>query len=443
MGRGTSTLVLLVAALALGAYIYFVEADRPPAGTEETLEQVFDIESSQITSVTVETEDGQRTVLRKRDDRWRLVEPLTTNVNVTELVGLTSGLASLEIQRVVSEPDEAADLSAFGLDPPRIAVGFETPDTSGRLLIGARTPTGGDLYATVEGSGRVFLISGYVDGTFNRTTFDLRDKTILDFTQDQVRGLEITGDAGTIRLRKADTRWSLVAPIEAHADATVTDGLVGRLTTGQMLDIAAEETDELEAYGLAAPAGSVSVELDEGVATLLVGDAAPDGGVYARDTARPMVFTVDASLAEDVARDASEYRRGNLFAFRPFNATRLGIDAGGARQVFERVEADEGTDAGWRRIEPEPNEVDTVRMDDLLGQLANLRADGFTPTRDDTGLDAPVATVEVTFGDPSEEERVTIGRAGDDVFAVNGDEPGAAQVDAGAWDTILATLETL
>ncbi|MDP7479801.1 MAG: DUF4340 domain-containing protein, partial [Vicinamibacterales bacterium] len=172
-----STLMLLAVALGLAAYIYLGESDRSAVGTPEPRDTVFDFDSNDINRLSVTAENGERTVLEKTDDRWQLAEPLVTAVDVTEVVSLASSFATLEMQRVVAEPDDAPDLAAFGLDDPRIEVAATT--TTGadtRLLIGEQTPTGGDLYATLAGSNRVFLISGFLDGTFNRTTFELRDK---------------------------------------------------------------------------------------------------------------------------------------------------------------------------------------------------------------------------------------------------------------------------
>ena len=97
-----STLVLLVVALALGAYIYFVESDRPPSGTPDALEAVFDVDSDDIDSLSVTAGNGDRTVIEKDGDRWRIVEPFPVNVDVTEVVSLSSSLANLEMQRVVA-----------------------------------------------------------------------------------------------------------------------------------------------------------------------------------------------------------------------------------------------------------------------------------------------------------------------------------------------------
>ncbi len=440
-----SVAVLLVVALGLGAYIFFVEADRPPGGTPEPLETVFDFESDDITRLSVTTESGDRTVLEKTDNRWQLVEPFAGTVDVTEVVAMSSSLAALEMQRVVAEPEEAPDLTEFGLGEPRIEVAVTT--TTGidaRLLIGELTPTGGDLYATVAGSNRVFLISGYLDSTFNRTTFDLRDKTILNFTHDQVDSLEITGADLAIRLRQVDTRWSLVRPIEAHADLGVTNGLIGRLATGQMAAIEAESTDELGSFGLDTPRLTVTVGLGSSAATLMIGDATPAGTVYARDAARDLVFTVTESLATELEQGVDEYRRKNLFAFRPFNATVLELERDTERWVFETVEATADDEAErWRRTAPDEGDVEPSAMDDLLAKLSNLRAESFVASRAGTGLDAPVSTILVTFDEDGEQDRVVVGRVGDEVYAVNGDEPGAARLNTRAWDDALEALEAL
>ena len=440
-----STAVLLVVALGLGAYIYFVESDRPPGGTPEPRDMAFDFESDDITRLSVTAESGDRTVLEKTDDRWQLVEPFAGAVDVTEVVALSSSLAALEMQRVVAEPEDAADLAAFGLGEPRIEVGVTTTTgTDARLLIGEQTPTGGDLYATVAGANRVFLISGYLDGTFNKTTFDFRDKTILDFTRDQVDSLEVTGTDLAIRLRQVDNRWSLVHPIEAHADLGVTNGLVGRLSTGQMAAIEAESTDALESFGLDTPRLTVTVGLGSSTATLLIGDVTPAGTVYARDATRNLVFTVSESLLTELEQGVDEYRRKNLFAFRPFNATVLELDRDNERWKFEKVEATaEGEADRWRRTAPDEGDVEPNVMDDLLAKLSNLRAESFVASRDGTGLDAPGWTMLVTFDEDGAQERVVVGRVDDEVFAVNGDEPGAARLNTRAWDDALEALDAL
>ena len=145
-----------------------------------------------------------------------------------------------------------------------------------------------------------------------------------------------------------------------------------------------------------------------------------------------------------------EYRRKDLFAFRPFNATGLEIEHEGERWAFALEEAageeetggGEGESETWRRTSPDDGDVERGDMDDLLAKLSNLRADSFESSRDGAGLDAPVAVITVTFDD-GDRERVAVGRTGDDVFAVSGDEPGAARVNARSWDDAIEALDPL
>lgn len=448
-----STLVLLVAAVAVGGYAYFIEADRPAVSTADELVRVFEFESDDITTVTVTAENGDRTVVNKADARWRLVEPFEGNVDVTAVVGLTSSLATLEMQRVVAEPEDALELTTFGLAEPRITVGVSTStgvDTS--LSIGARTPTGGDVYATLAGSNRVFLLSGYLDDTFNQTTFDLRDKTILDFTNDEVAGLAITGDGVVVELRKTNNRWALTNPIAAHADTGTTDGLIGRLSTDQIASVETERTDDVAPFGLAPPRLNVEVRLTGSTATLLVGGQAGPGRIYARDTARDLIFTIDETLVGDLMRDAEAYRRKDLFGFRPFNAVSLALERDGQLWSFEKTEATDDETSAWRQLSPVSRDVDETAMEDLLAKVSNMRADAFVSSRDETGLAAPIASVRVTFSDGDDDvidEQVIVGRpSGDDadttvMFAVSGDEPGAARLSSQVWDDAMEALEAL
>ena len=95
---------------------------------------------------------------------------------------ITTNLGTLEITRVVDE--NPADLKEYGLDAPRVEIEFKASGdkTYGdyhRLLIGAKSPTGGQLFAMRDADKRVILVPGHTDAIFNRSTFDLRDKTLV------------------------------------------------------------------------------------------------------------------------------------------------------------------------------------------------------------------------------------------------------------------------
>ena len=203
---------------------------------------------------------------------------------------------------------------------PFVDVAFTLDDKADlrRLLIGDTTPTGTDRYAKLGESERVFLISAVLESTFNRGTFALRDKAMLEFERDAIDRFETVTAGRTVSLAKQDNNWLLMKPFEARADFSSVEGLVGRLSTGQIDAIETEGTNELEPYGLTEPRLTVTIGTGSARATLMVGNESPSGTMYARDSARPLVFTIDASLVTDLDKDANAYRDKDLFRFRPF-----------------------------------------------------------------------------------------------------------------------------
>ena len=130
MQRGRSFLIMMVVALGLGAYIYFVEMNRDPAsaGATPPKEKVFAIESGKIEEVEVRAESGDVTTVKKTGDTWQITAPQTLEADTTELGGLISTIESLEQQRVIAETP--ASTAQYGLDPPRFTVSFRTAGDS-------------------------------------------------------------------------------------------------------------------------------------------------------------------------------------------------------------------------------------------------------------------------------------------------------------------------
>ena len=442
-----STLVLLVVALGLGAYIYFVERHRDPASAPEPNEQLFTFDADDVTELEVRAEDGTTTELRQADGVWSVVAPVESAADDVSATSLAATLSSLEINRVLEEGP--VDLEPFGLDAPGLEIGVaaEGGDGRQRLLIGDETPTGADRYAKLGGSDRVFLLPGYHRTTLNKTTFDLRDKTVLDFDRDALDRLEVVSGERTIGFARDGDDWRLAEPLQAAADFGAVEGLIGSLGSGRMRAVASESADALDEYGLDAPVHTVALHAGSATATLHIGGATEDGTHYAHDAARPLVFTVDATLVTNLERGADEYRRKALFAFRPFNASRLEIRHGDDTVVFEKREApatdaDEGAEDTWELVAPEGGSVPHDAIDDLLSKLSGLRADSFVASREEAGIgpEQVAATVRARFGDDDTEEQVIVWRYGEDTFAVNGDEPGAGRIDSQAFDDALEAL---
>lgn len=439
-----SFLGLLVILIALGAYLYFVESKRTPGDSGEKRDKVFAVEADQIEEIRVRSEAGETTTLRKTGSEWQIVEPVSAKPDDAEVSGLTSNLASLEIQRVVDE--NAADLEEYGLAKPRVEVAFKAGGQERRLQIGGKTPPGTDLYARLADEKRVFLISSYLDTTFNRTTFDLRDKAALAVDRDKVDVVEVAAGARTMRFEKKNGEWQMTSPVTARADYSTVEGLVGRLSTLQMKSITEPEPKDVARFGLAKPAATVRLGTGSSQAVLAIGSSAGEGTVYARDLSRPAVFTIESGVADDVKKEPAEYRLKDLFDARAFNATRVEIVRNGQSFTFEKTRAknkDGQEEEKWRQTSPTAREVDQAKVDALISAATAARATSFVGKSGGTPVEKPELTVTILSEEGKKEERVLFGRRGADVLAWRADMPDLAKVDASTLDNIVKALEDL
>src|SRR3954465_1107184 len=446
-----STIALVVVLAGLGAYIYFVVAKMPeggaPAADAKKKDKVFAaVQADKIDEVKVSTAAGDTTTLKKDGTAWKITQPAEMAASESEVSQLTSALGQAEIVRVIDE--NPTNLNDYGLSNPRVEVDFKAAGDKDyrKLYIGDKTPTGGDFFAKRNDDKKVFLIAATNDTSFNRTTFDFRDKTLIKFEREKVDGIEIAAGGKTLAIAKAGGEWKLSKPVQTSADFGSVEGLIGRLQTVQMKSIAADNATpaDLKKYGLDKPEATVNLSLGSARATLLFGGKAADNTVYARDASKPSVVTVESALLDDMKKSADEYRRKDVFQFRPFNATHIEITRNGQTIALDRVKGQgENAPDRWKRVTPAGGDLAKEKGDDLLGKLSNIRVASFVDTAANTGLDKPAMTVVVKYDEGKKEDRASFGQAGNDVFVSRPGEPGAAKIDKADFDDVIKMLDEI
>jgi hypothetical protein len=437
--RGKSTLALTVVLTALVAYIYFVDSTKP-TDTAETKEKAFaGVTADDIEELQIKSEAGDTSRLQKVDGKWQVVDPVKADADNTEVSNIASSLAGVDIQRVVDE--NAANLKNYGLDPARLEVAFRPKGKTEmqRLLIGEKTPAGAELYARLSNNNRVFLVSSFLDSTFNKNSFGLREKKAVSVEREKVDSLELVNPSTTLQFAKRGSDWRIVKPIDARGDFGAIESAIERVATLQMQGITAENGDDPKKYGLDKPSATVNLGLGSSKATLTLGRT-DNSVVYAKDAARPMIFTVAPTLSTDLFKDVSDYRRKDLFDSRSFSMERVSFTRGSETIVLEKSKSGDGKEI-WKNSAGK--EVDPAKVDDLLAKVGSLRADTFQ-AQADPALKSPTLSVNVRF-DGGKMETVTLARSASAsaVAASRADEPGSATVDAMAFEEVTKALDAV
>jgi hypothetical protein len=443
-----STLALVVVLAGLGAYIYFVDSKRPAASSsaegEPAREKFFTVDTDKITEVKL-TYNGQTTLLRKTEGGWKMVEPVQVDADPPEAISLAQAISNLESVRSVV--DNPSDLKQFGLAEPPITVEFKADGgVTGSFKLGNKNPTQSEIYAMKGGDNEVVLVSSFQESSFNKEPFAFRDKKILKFDRDKADTLTLAKGADGIELARADSEWKVMKPIPGRSDFSAIEGFLTRLSSGNMTKLVEENVTDLAKYGLDKPSMTVTVGSGSAKATLLVGKT-ENSETFAKDASRPMVFTVDTTLASDFTKSFDDYRKKELFEFRPFGLAKLRavLDAPGGPKTYEieKVAAAKPGDAEtWKvtRVGGSSHNADSAAMDDLLTKLVALRAESFVTGNTRTGLDKPALVVSASY-DEGKFERVRFGAVADNAYGQRDGEQMAAKIDANSMKAAMQAFD--
>ena len=211
-------LALLVLVAALGTYLYVYEL--PQAQKEGKKDKLVPLDKDAVTGISLVFPDRQID-LRKDDQGWQLVKPLTAPADDAAVKGLVNTIADAEVQKTIDEVPQ--DLASFGLDKPEPTVTLTLKDGSQTppLAVGKNTTIGGKTYARKDDEPKIYLTGSTLHFGLAKQVKDLRDKQLLAFQDDDVSRVEIAPEDGptTLLVRKDKDAWA-IEPGDRPADST-------------------------------------------------------------------------------------------------------------------------------------------------------------------------------------------------------------------------------
>ncbi len=411
-----NTVLMAIVLVMLAGFVYFYEIRGRDAREEaERVEGLLlDFDVDLVEGVTLETGEGPIEVSRD-EDGWRIVQPHALTADAAAIDSLLSQLASAQKERLVAE--DAEDLAPFGLDaPPILATLLLESGETLRLQVGGGTPVGYNVYVMLDDERDIYMTPAALKDNLDKSLFDLRDKRVLTFEDSEVEGVDIVADSYEVTLRRAPEsadaspgEWRITAPSETRADTDAVSTALRRLRSDRAAAFVAEQpsTEELEAFGLAAPAASFTVwTKGDASQTIDLGvESGEPAGVFARRRGDDPVFVIPESLYDAIIpADINALRDRSLVKVERDRITAIELDQGDQGYRLER----RGDD--WRIAAPRDLEADASGVSTLLTSFLNLTAESFAegPADDPAyGLETPELTVALHLNPQSDAEEVT------------------------------------
>jgi hypothetical protein len=226
-----TTLVLLVALAALGAFIFVSNSKTETKKTDTEVaaneRRLFDAKAEDVTKITVVGSDGKRTVVERSNGNWKLVEPVSAPAEAFEVDALARALVELKSHGSVTDSGSA---SATGLATPQYKVEFTTKDNKTQTLnVGNKSAVGDNLYVSTGGSQAEVVNTALLD-QLEKPANSYRNPKLVNLANSDVKQLTIKRADGTISLEKIGSDWRMNEPKKFAADASEVDDVVMAIT---------------------------------------------------------------------------------------------------------------------------------------------------------------------------------------------------------------------
>jgi hypothetical protein len=434
--------IALLAALVGGALYWEKRKESQPPKPESgaSAEKLFPVEAKSVQSFTVRNASGETITCQREGEGWVITSPRKLAADSATIDSMLTSLTGTSVDQIV-DPQPAA-LDVFGLTTPEVVFEVTTNAKPEKfnLSLGDETPTGGGLYALVEGSPRVITVASHLKSTLGKSLFDLRDKRIVTIPSGQINRIEVSSRSARWTLVKNPQGiWDLLLPPAVRADRFTAEGIVSRLESGRMQSVEAEDKKGLGKFGLNAPEATVRVTGGGMTQTLVLGQK-EDGHYHAMNSALDPVFTVDGSFMTDYEKKAEDLRAKDLFTFSTFEVKRLDVTTPAGARTFEKQAGNK-----WKQTAPAAKDVPTEKVEALLDKLRDLRAESFPPGEklDAFGLSKPPYRFKALFGDPNETEEVEAAKSGEHCYARRTTDILASEIAKTALDELEKALKEL
>jgi hypothetical protein len=238
--------------------------------------RIVDFKEDDVSRIALRGPDGD-VVLAKVEGTWTIEQPNAYRADPNAVRALLSTVRNLRATDFASDAPSDADLATYGLAPPQRQLVLTTADgVETRLLVGNEVEQG--LYVKSGDRPTAFLVGKYVTRDLSKGVGDLRDKTVLSFDPGSATAVEVArADGGRFTLRSAQGKWSL-EDSDQQLDEQAVGAFVAALSRLAGAQVLGDATTDLDVYGLANPAVTITVKGKDDVliGSVRAGSRSPD-----------------------------------------------------------------------------------------------------------------------------------------------------------------------
>jgi hypothetical protein len=311
------TVSLAIALALVAAYIFVV--DRPQAQRAEQAKHLIQLSKGDITGIALESPKGHVDLARLDATHWQLTRPVQAPAATFAVSDLLDAVTGLTSQRTLSGAGQ--DLAAYGLDKPAAQITLHPRSGEAvTLAVGKASSVATAVYARVVPGSSVFLVDNSLRDTLSKSTTELRQKTLADFTNADVQKVQVRSPKGTLAVdRLGPDRWRLQGAQPWPADDFKVSDLFFPLTTSEA-KVFHDGVTDLAPYGLDHPEVTMDLSIRGRLRPLRVLLTRRGKVAYGMIAGTQTVVELDPSLQDKLTPDPIQLVSTRVL---PYNAQDL------------------------------------------------------------------------------------------------------------------------
>lgn len=427
-----TTIILLILALLLGAYLYFFERHQLTTDELSKLQKkLIAVDPKDITRLEITKQGAKEAIImgKETDDKWLMSQPVSARADHTVINDITKDLPELEKNQVITSTDYAK----YGLDKPAIIATFATKDNKTyQFNVGKEAPLGQGIYiqlvtpAPAQKQSEVYVVAKSFYEKLNKSLFDFRYKKAFEADAYKINRIEFKySDGGIVDITKAGEAWELTRPVSDRCDKTKVQDVINAINDMQITSFEADDVTDFARYGLVPPElmmtvyypNTVRADLPPQTEVMLIGKkpATDATKYYGMKQGTPSVFTVETTLANRLMVNSTEMRNKKPFEVDKEKVSRVTLKYGDT-ELFDIAKDKEQ----WNFIAPANLEFNQDAINPFIEKLNDTVVESFTAETETNlaalGLAEPFSGLALTYKEKDAEAGFRFGFGADPKF---------------------------
>ncbi len=298
------TIIALVIALALGAFVYFYEIKGERERDEgETSKPAFKFKSEDIASMNIVSK-GQTVALESDGKNWSITQPVKTEADSMTAEGITSALAAITIDRSLAMNESLQRGS--GLDQPAAMINLKLKNGEQHTVtLGKKDPTESNIYGKIDQNPSVLLLPASLEASAIKGLNDLRNKQIIKTSQEEIAKVSVKNSNGAFIVEQnPESKWIILEPVSQKGKEAKTDKLLSIMSTSATEII--DQTDARITALIVKPASEITLTTKDNKTYKIFISPADKEDVYIKIEGKSELYKVSKSVLESYSFKLAE-----------------------------------------------------------------------------------------------------------------------------------------